>query len=409
MQTNTGGLKIGVYNSSIAEPIANAFITISSENGDIINNLTTDISGQTDVIYLETPPISYSLSPDMPKPFSVYNISVTADNFIPSRINGVQIFADIIAIQNVTLFPIETNEAEEIINIEDPTLWGDFPEKIPEDSEKDLPAESGFVVLDRPVIPEYIVVHDGLPNDNSAPNYYIEFKDYIKNVASCEIYSTWPDAAIRANVLVIISFTLNRVFTEWYRNRGKNFTITSSTAYDQAFSYGRNIFDEISVVVDEMFTTYVTRPNIRQPLFTQYCDGSKVSCPNWLSQWGSKSLADQGYTATQILKYYYGNDIYLTQAESVNGVPISFPNETLQTGSRGNSVRTIQTQLNAISNTYTAIPKLRVDGIYGEQTTEAVREFQSIFNLPQTGTVDFATWYKISAIYVAVEKLAELV
>ncbi len=158
-----------------------------------------------------------------------------------------------------------------------------------------------------------------------------------------------------------------------------------------------------------MFTTYVTKEGIRQPLLTQYCDGSKVSCPNWLSQWGSKNLADQGYTASQILRYYYGNDIYLTQAEVVKGVPSSFPNENLQVGSSGNSVRTIQTQLNAISNTYSAIPKLRVDGIYGEQTAEAVREFQKIFNLPQTGVVDFPTWYEISGIYVAIEKIAELI
>ena len=231
MQTSTGGLKVGVYNTSIATPIENANITINSSTGEIINKITTDSSGQSSVIYLSAPPVNYSLSPDMPKPFTVYNIIVNAEGFIPAEINGIQIFADIIAIQNVTLMPIETNESEEIINIEDPTLWGDFPEKIPEESQKDLPEETGFVVLDTPVIPEYIVVHDGSPNDNSAPNYYIEFKDYIKNVASCEIYSTWPDAAIRANVLVIISFTLNRVFTEWYRNRGKNFTITSSTVY----------------------------------------------------------------------------------------------------------------------------------------------------------------------------------
>ncbi len=185
--------------------------------------------------------------------------------------------------------------------------------------------------------------------------------------------------------------------------------LTYTTAYDQAFSYGRNIYDEISLIVDEMFTTYITKPNIRQPLFTQYCDGSRVYCPNWLSQWGSKSLADQGYTTIQILRYYYGDDIYLEQAKRVKGVPSSFPNENLQIGSSGNSVRTIQTQLNAISQTYTAIMRLRVDGVYGEQTAASVREFQKIFNLPQTGIVDFPTWYEISEIYVAIEKLAELV
>lgn len=158
-----------------------------------------------------------------------------------------------------------------------------------------------------------------------------------------------------------------------------------------------------------MFTTYITKENIRQPLFTQYCDGYRAYCPNWLSQWGSKDLAEQGYTAVQILKYYYGNEIFLTQAETVKGVPISFPGEVLQVGSTGDDVRTIQSQLNAISNTYSAINKLRVDGIYGEATKEAVTTFQRIFNLPQTGSVDFSTWYQISQIYVAVERLAELV
>ncbi len=240
MQTSTGGLKINVYNTSVAEPITNASVTIKTPENDVDSVLTTNISGQTDIIYLPCPPINYSLSPNMPKPFSIYDIVVTANGFIPKEINGIQIFADIIAIQNVILLPVETNEPEEIINIEDPTLWGDFPEKIPEASEKELPPETGFVVLDEPVVPEYIVVHDGSPNDDSAPNYYIEFKSYIKNVASCEIYSTWPDAAIRANVLAIISFTLNRVFTEWYRNRGKNFTITSSTAYVRKRNYPTN-------------------------------------------------------------------------------------------------------------------------------------------------------------------------
>lgn len=229
--TGTGGLMINVYNTSVAVPLSNAEITITNPENNTSITVTTDISGQTDIVYLPCPPIEYSLSPDMPKPFAQYNLYVNADRFISAEVEGVQIFSDIIAIQNITLLPAVTNEPDEFIEIQYPTLWGDFPEKIPESEEKPLPPETGYIVLDYPVIPEYIVVHDGSPNDNSAPNYYIEFKDYIKNVASCEIYSTWPDAAIRANVLAIISFTLNRVFTEWYRNQGKNFTITSSTAY----------------------------------------------------------------------------------------------------------------------------------------------------------------------------------
>ena len=233
------------------------------------------------------------------------------------------------------------------------------------------------------------------------------FKDYIKNVASCEIYPTWPVETLEANILAIISFTLNRVYTEWYRGKGYDFTITNSTAYDQAFVYGRNVFSEISEIVDYLFTTYITKPNIRQPLFTQYCNGKNVTCPGWLSQWGSKYLGDEGLDAVEILRRYYGSEIYLTSAEQVAGVPVSYPGYVLRDGVTGNYVRTIQEQLNAISDNYPAIPKLRVDGIYGPLTAGAVAKFQEIFDLPESSEVDFATWYQISNIYVAVERLAE--
>ncbi len=209
--------------------------------------------------------------------------------------------------------------------------------------------------------------------------------------------------------MAIISFVLNRVYTEWYRNKGYDFTITSSTAYDHAFFYGRNIYKSISIIVDEMFNTYITKFGIRQPLLAQYCDGKKVSCPNWLSQWGSKYLGDQGYSAINILRRYYGQDIYLDQAQKISGIPISFPGTILQVGSRGQNVRTIQSQLSAINKNYPAIPKLKVDGIFGNQTRQAVQTFQNVFYLPATGLVDFKTWYKISNVYVAVQKLAELV
>jgi hypothetical protein len=236
----------------------------------------------------------------------------------------------------------------------------------------------------------------------------VPFKDYIKNVACCEIYATWPEQTIIANVLAIISFTLNRVYTEWYRGRGYDFTITNSTAFDHAFSYGRNIFERISQLVDDVFSTYITRPNIRQPLFSQYCDGQKVSCPNWMTQWGSKTLGEQGHDAISILRNFYGQDVYLKQATRGEGVPASFSGANLQTGSSGEAVRTIQTQLNAISNNYPLIKKQRVDGVFGPETLAAVETFQKIFSLPASGIVNFATWYKISAIFVAVERLAEL-
>ena len=262
------------------------------------------------------------------------------------------------------------------------------------------------MVLPEVVIPEFIVVHAGRPTDASAPNYYVPFKDYIKNVACCEIYANWPEETLKANIWAIISLTLNRVYTEWYRGQGFNFTITNSTAFDQAFTYGRNIFDEISNVVDNIFNSYITRPGIRQPLFTQYNDGKRVNNPGWLSQWGSKYLGDQGRDAVSILKNYYGPNIYLENANKVAGVPSSYAGTPLQTGSVGPDVRTIQEQLNAISNNYPAIPKVRVDGIFGPETRNAVIEFQKIFNMPQTGIVDFATWYRISFIYVAVAGLA---
>jgi hypothetical protein len=234
----------------------------------------------------------------------------------------------------------------------------------------------------------------------------VGFKDYIKNVASSEIYATWPVQTITANVLAILSLTLNRVYTEWYRNQGYDFTITNSTRFDQAFVYGRNTFTEISEVVDQVFVNYITKPNIRQPLFTQYCDGRQVQCPGWMTQWGSKTLGDQGYSAINILRTAYGWDCYLAQAEQVRGVPSSFGGETLQSGSSGEAVRVIQTQLNAISNNYPALTKIAVDGVYGADTKRVVEKFQEVFRLPRTGMVDRATWYRISEIYVAVTKIA---
>lgn len=411
LQTQTGGLIVSVFNTTVALPIASARVIISQVNEqgeqEEIAEEFTDISGKTEAIQLPAPPLQYSLEPDQPKPYSEYDVYVEAPGFEPALINGVQIFSNTTAIQEIYLIPIQdSTEDEEIINIPAPTLWGNYPNKVPESEEKDISSETGFVVLDEVVIPEYIVVHDGDPNDESAPNYWVPYTDYIKNVASSEIYSTWPDAAIRANVLVINSFTLNRVYTEWYRSRGKDFTITNSTRYDQFFVHGRNIFEEISIIVDEMFTNYIKREGRTQPLFTQYCDGRSVSCPNWLSQWGSASLAEQGYSTMQILRYYYGNDIYLDTAAKVSGVPSSYPGYPLELGSTGEPVRTIQEQLNSISNSYPAINKVAVDGIFGQRTRQAVLTFQGIVNLPETGVVDFSTWYEISKVYVAVEKLA---
>lgn len=399
-----GRLQIELYDGTIALPVANGRVIVRGTDDVVYYDVFTDESGQSEVMTLPAVSVEYSLEPGEPQPYTPYNVEVYADGYRPVRINGVQVFADSLALQRVYM---EEGIDEVVINVPPPVLYGDYPEKIPEDEVKEIPEESGFVVLDRVVIPEYIVVHDGVPGSD-AQNYYIPYKDYIKNVASSEIYSTWPDAAIRANVLAIQSFVLNRVFTEWYRNKGYNFTITNSTRYDQSFSYGRTIYESISQVVDEMFTNFLRRDGQVQPLFAQYCDGRNVTCPGWMSQWGSAELAESGYSAIEILRYYYGDDIFIDTAEKVSGVPSSYPGSPLVIGSSGRDVRTIQRQLNTISTTYSSIPRLRVDGLYGQDTADAVMEFQKIFNLPQTGSVDSATWYQISQIYVAIEKLAEL-
>jgi len=404
-----GLLQISLSEANRAIPISNARVQILRRyDSAVVEELYTDSSGQTETISLGAPPLEYSLTPESGKPYSEYDISVSAEGFQTVNVDGVQILPDSRALQLINLREEDRiDEASRTIYIQEHTLWGNFPPKIPEPEVKPLPDAGGLIVLPEPVIPEFIVVHLGVPSDASAENVWIPFKDYIKNVASSEIYSTWPIETIRANVLAILSFVLNRVYTEWYRGQGFDFTITNSTAYDQAFVYGRNVFQEISNVVEEIFNTYITRPDIRQPLFTQFCDGVRTVCERGMSQWGSKDLGDQGYDSLNILKYYYGYDIYLEQAERVEGVPLSFPGTPLVIGSTGEAVRTIQSQLNAISNNYPAISKVREDGVYGEQTAEAVRTFQQIFNMPITGVVDFATWYRISAIYVAVTRIAE--
>ena len=405
MDFNTSGglgyLQVNTFFQGVGSPAQGATVRVfNSDTKSIVSESQTDAQGQMKNIALITPPIEYSLQYGLPRPFNQYDVQVIYQDYQSAYISNVQLFPEQTAIQNVLLLP-----SYNAIDIPYPTLWGTYPPKIPESEVKRLPLPTGQVVLPEPVVPSLITVHEGRPEDSSASNYTVGFQDYIKNVASCEIYSTWPREAIKANVFAILSFTLSRVYTEWYRGKGYGFTITNSTAFDQAFSFGRNIFDEISEVVDEIFTTYISWPDLVQPLFTLYCDGKRVKRAGWLSQWGSKELADQGLNALQILKTYYGSDIVLKQAKKVEGIPLSFTN-VLKTGSTGDAVKTIQQQLNTISNNYPLIKKVVVDGVYGASTAEAVRTFQQIFDLPETGEVNFPTWYSISNIFVAISKLA---
>ena len=395
--------------SDINKQADNTSIKDNKNVTEVKGNLQTNSSGLTQIIELQAPPLSYSQEPSNNIPYSLYDILVERDGFSSISVRGVQVFPESTALQQVNLQEMGNRSSRaEVITILPNTLNGNYPAKIPESTDKPLPPPTSGVVLAKPVVPEYITVHQGSPNDSSAPNYKVLYKDYLKNVASCEIYSTWPDSTIRANIFCIISFTLNRIYTEWYRGKGKNFDITSSTAYDHAFNYGRNIYDSISAVVDEIFSTYIRRFGRKQPLLTQYCDGKSVTCPEWLSQWGSKYLGDQGYVPYDILTNYYGNDIELTTAEQVSGSPSSYPGYDLTVGSSGEPVKQTQEFLNRIAKNYPLIPKVAVDGVYGKSTSEAVKVFQEIFSLPKTGVVDYATWYQISNIYVGVTRIAEL-
>ncbi len=406
--SSTGYLQINTA-LTLGKPLGGVKIQITNTvDHRVIEELVTDSSGKTPLLALSTPPIEYSQSVSMPKPYGEYGARVVQEDFDPASISGIQVLPDTVALQDILLTPkngIATAGTNIVISPH--TLLGGYPQKLPEESVKELPPSTGYIVLPEPVIPEFIIVHQGRPNE-AGVNHWVKFKDYIKNVASSEIYATWPESTIQANVLAILSFTLNRVYTEWYRGKGYDFTITNSTAFDHFYVHGRNIYQQISVIVDSLFSSFLTKPGIKQPLLTQYCDGKQVSCPTWMTQWGSRDLGAQGYPAMDILRSFYGHDLYMEQAKSVQGVPASFPGYNIGVGASGPDIRTIQSQINAIAGNFPAIPKVRVDGLYGESTKNAVAKFQSIFDLPANGVVDFPTWYKLSDIYVAVTKMAEL-
>ena len=402
-----GNLQINVTIEGQLIPVEDATVTIyDTGNPDqIIEQATTNSSGQTEFISLPAPNPEYSLEITDEQPYSEYNLRVEAEGYEPFFVSAMQILAGINSLQRVPLRPLARNQLPDRTVIPPHTLFYEYPPKIPEPETKSI-EDDGAIVLSRVVIPEYVIVHDGPPSDNSANNYYVKYKDYIKNVASSEIYATWPESTIYANILAIMSFTMNRVFTEYYRGRGYDFTITSSTAYDQKWMKDRNIYENIDYLVDSIFNNYLSRPGIKQPILTSYCDGNRVTCSG-LSQWGSKSLGDAGYSAIDIIHYYYGDDMFINTADAISGVPSSWPGENLTIGSGGLKVRQLQEELNRIARNYPLIPTVTADGVYGPETAESVRVFQQVFDLPQTGITDFATWYRVSDIYVGVSRIAE--
>lgn len=282
--TYEGSLQINVTTRNLM-PVIGASITISysGDPNSVILSGVTDENGQSEIFSLSTPPLSYSLEPSINQPYSEYTVNVSANGYIPYSASGVEVLSGELAILPVILEPDNQSASPfDVVVVPAHTLYGDYPPKIAENKIKPVNL-SNEIVLSRVVVPEYIIVHDGVPTDSTATNYYVRYADYIANVASSEIYSTWPIESIKANILAIMSFTLNRVYTEWYRNKGYDFTITSSTAFDHKWINGRNIFENIEDYVEELFGYYISLPNIKQPILTQYCDGQKTSCPDWMT------------------------------------------------------------------------------------------------------------------------------
>lgn len=399
-----GYLTTQVRTANDAVPLRGAQVTVLDDQGRSVYDLVTDENGETQTVPLETVSRDFSLESSYTgTPYVGYHVFVQASGFNSVYISGVPIFEGETAIQPVALVPMQEMQRS-------PTVEEIFIEKPAAAMQtaryQEGPAEEPRI-LRQVVIPDPITVHMGSPA-SSASNIRVSFPDYVKNVASSEIYPTWPEAALRANIYAVITFALNRVFTEWYRSQGYSFDITNSTAYDQAFVYGRTIYESISRIVDEIFNEYVRRQGQIAPYFTSFCNGTTTTCAG-LSQWGTVSLADRGLTPLQILRTYYPNDIEIAETDVTTGYLSSYPGTALRLGSRGLDVETIQTYLNRIRRNYPAIPVITDEtGVFGNSTQAAVTKFQSIFNLGADGIVGKATWYKISKLYAAVTRLAEL-
>ncbi len=405
----TGKLIVEVRAAREALPINEALVRIKSPAGPVLyeTRLTADESGMTQSVELQTPDLINSSIPDNPEsPYATYHVEVFAPNYRDTYINGVQVYPTIESILVVEMLAlplsVPSGTGPNYIEIDPPALTrpteeteGELPEAVPRPE-----------IFEEPFIPEYITVHLGRPSNTAAKNVTVRFPDYIKNVCCSEIYPTWPQEALKANIYAQISLALNRVFTEWYRSRGYDYDITNSTAYDQYFVPGRNIYDNINILVNDIFNIYLRKPGRVEPFYAEYCNGTTATCPG-MSQWGSYELAQGGATAEQILNNYYG-ELEFVETDDIRGTEQSYPGYPLREGSSGDAVRTLQLQLVRIAINYPSIPLVTADGVFGPNTTQAVRKFQQIFNLTPDGIVGKGTWYQISRIYVGIKKLAEL-
>ena len=390
-----------------ALPLSGVHVTVLDDEQNRIYELTTDESGETRKVPLETMDKSYSQNENLTgTPYVTYNVSAQAEGFESVYVADIPIFDGESASLPLVLVPMQgqgRNGMPTEITVGAPAVSMEG-EREPEGFFQGAESEQ---VLRQVAVPNPITVHLGTP-DAAASNVQVSFPDYVKNVASSEIYPTWPESALRANIYAIITFALNRIYTEWYRAKGYSFDITNSTAYDQAFIYGRPIYDSISRIVDEIFNEYVRRQGQQAPYFTSFCNGTTTTCRG-MSQWGTVTLADQGYTPIRILRYYYPDDVEIAQTNIITNMLASYPGTPLKAGSTGLDVQTIQTYLKRIRQNYPAIPAITdAVGSFGDSTRAAVTKFQSIFGLAADGIVGKSTWYKLSSLYTAVTRLAEL-
>lgn len=404
--------------TSIAEqaaPLPGVRLTVSDESGAVLSRMTTDGLGASQPLDLPAPDASYSLDENnrTVRPYSVYRLTAEADGWQPRILDGVQIFADQQTVARLEFLPAENNgnptladtrtkeQNGEVTTIPPHVLFSGGGGSGPT-PEENLNAR----VLTEVVIPKKITVHLGKPSANVS-NVTVGFQEYIANVASSEVYPTWPEEALRANILAQISLALNRIWTEWYPSRGYSFNITGSPGYDQAYVAGRTVFAVMERLTAELFNTYVRRSGDQEPYFTEYCDGKLVTCPG-MKQWGTVDRANEGKNALQILRYYYGNRVQLVTTNNIASIPSSWPGVTLKRGSTGTSVSILQRQLSRIAKDYPAFGKPEVTGTFDATTESCVKKFQQQFSLTADGLVGKATWYKISYIYVSVKDLAEL-
>lgn len=421
----TGWLKVQITTGQDAVPLGNVKVQVLPSGGtEPIYEGYTDETGVFEGMALPCPPRSLSLEPDPGQmPYGVYDLTAELAGYSTLRMYNFEVLDGEVTFAQQNMEPInETTTGspvqpqEDVVDTPPHGLYGDqggsgpAPETpvlvVPEQTGVSPTASVKLLAYQEVSIPDTITVHLGSPSSN-AKNVTVTFRDYIKNVASSEVYPTWPEEALRANMHAQISLALNRIYTEWYRSKGYPFDITNSTSYDQYYVHGRVIFDPMNRICDDIFNTYVRKTGTVNPYYTEYCDGKSVTCKG-MKQWGTVTQAQSGKNALEILQYYYGSNIEIIRTNNIKNTPESYPGTPLREGSTGVQVKVIQRQLNRIAKDYPSFGTTNVDGVYGPATTEQVKKFQKQFNQTADGIVGRNTWYKISYIYVAVKKLAEL-